>query len=381
MPKAKAKAKTKTRRARLRHQAAKLHPRRARHWWQQTGLWKRVAAVIVAIVVVMVGTMYGIARWYIARHADEPLQIGATFIPRYARHFELIPQDTLRAMIEDLGLRRFRFVSYWDEGEPEQGKYDFSDLDWQFQMAEKYGAKVSLALGLRQPRWPECHMPSWAEQMEMSEWSQHLKTYMGKVIERYKDSPALESYQLENEFFLKVFGICPDHSRERLVDEYNFVKQLDPETPLIVSRSNNALGWPVGEPTPDVSAVSIYKRVWDKTITKRYFEYPFPAWFYGFLGGITELTSGTPLIIHELQAEAWGPNDQSIKDISITEQNKSLDARRLKNRFSYAEATGIRTFDLWGVEWWYWRKIHKNEPSLWNTAKDEIARLTGPTAQ
>src|SRR5690606_31781421 len=161
----------------------------------------------------------------------------------------------------------------------ERGVYDFSELDWQFQLAEQSNSKVSLAIGLRQPRWPECHMPKWAEELPMSEWRVELKNYMGAVIDRYKDSPVLESYQLENEFFMTVFGICPDHSRERLVDEYNFVKNRDSVHPVIVSRSNNWVGFPWYDPRPDEVGISVYKRVWDTTLTKRYFEYPLPASF------------------------------------------------------------------------------------------------------
>jgi hypothetical protein len=151
------------------------------------------------------------------------------------------------------------------------------------------------------------------------------------------------------------------------------VKNLDDTHPLIVSRSNNAVGWPINAPVPDLSGVSVYKRVWDKTITKRYFEYPFPAWFYSSLGGIGKLTHGKDLIIHELQAEAWLPPGFEMNDVKdIPEQNKSLNAERLKDRIEYGRATGLKEIYLWGVEWWYWRKIIGNDPSLWETARAEI---------
>jgi len=322
--------------------------------------------------------MYGLAQYYIDKHKNEPLVFGATFIPTYAESFGLDPQEVMTAAIDDLGIKRFRLVSYWDESEKEQGIYDFSDLDWQFRLAEERGAKVSLAIGLRQPRWPECHMPNWAERMTKAQWSEALNNYMRVVIERYKNSPALEEYQLENEYFLSVFGICPDHSRERLVDEYNFVKQVDPNHPLTVSRSNNALGLPLRDPRADEFSISVYKRVWDRTITKRYFEYPLPAWFYASLAGGGELLTGRNLFIHELQAEAWLPPDQNfaMNDInSIPEQNKSMNPERLRDRIRYGAATGMKTIDLWGIEWWYWRKVKANDPGLWDTAREEINQL------
>lgn len=308
------------------------------------------------------------------KHRHEPIEMGATFIPKYARYFDLDPKETLTAMLDDLHFENLRLVSYWSEGEPSEGNYDFSQLDWQFALAESRGAHVSLSIGLRQPRWPECHMPTWTQSLDKSAWEPKLKDYIKAVVERYKSSSALASYQLENEYFLKAFGECKDFSRQRLVDEYNLVKQLDTEHPVVVSMSNNAIGTPIYAPTPDMWAISVYKRVWDKSVTKRYFEYPIPAWYYGFRAGWTEATRGRNSFIHELQAEAWTPDDLGTKETPIDEQNKSMDASRLHDRFEYGRATGMKKMDLWGAEWWYWRKVKRGDSSLWDAARSEVAK-------
>lgn len=342
--------------------------------WKK-GIGQRIAVSVVALVIAFTGVSYGVAQWYAANQSSKPLIYGATFSPYYAEYFGLDPKQTLSAVINDLGIKHLRLVSYWDKSEATQGIYDFSDLDWQFAMAEQSGTKVSLAIGLRQPRWPECHMPNWAVGKSMSFWEPKLTKYIQAVIQRYKTSPALESYQLENEFFLKVFGECTDFSRDRLVREAAVVRAADPGHQLIITRSNNGLGIPVGDPQPDKFGVSVYKRVWDKTITKRYFEYPLPAWFYGALGGYGKILTGKDLIIHELQTEAWLPESKGFKmnDIaSIPEQNKSLDATRLQQRLDYAKDTGMREIYVWGVEWWYWQKEVANKPDLWNTAKQQF---------
>lgn len=342
----------------------------------RTSRLRQAVAGLMALLILFTAFSYGLSVWYAERYKNEPLIIGTTFIAPYARSFGLDPQQTLQAMIDEVGFRQFRLVSYWNQIERTPGTYDFSDLDWQFEKLEAADAKVSLAIGLRQPRWPECHMPKWAENMPMTEWEPKLNDFMKVTMERYKDSPALESYQLENEFFLDVFGICPDHSRERLVREYEFVKTVDDTRPVIITRSNNALGFPIGDPRPDEFGVSVYKRVWDKTITKRYFEYPLPAWFYGSLAGGGELLTGKKLILHELQAEAWLPDNSqfAMNDLaSIPEQNKSMNAERLDKRFEYGKASGVRTIYTWGSEWWYWRKIKANDPSMWNVAKEHVA--------
>jgi hypothetical protein len=331
----------------------------------------KIFASLGVIFLLMLGTMYGIAEWYIHSERSRPLELGASFIPDYAQSLGLDPRQTMDGLL-GIGVRHFRLVSYWSDIEQNQGRYDFSQLDWQFQKAEAAHAKISLSLGLRQPRWPECHLPDWAASESANQWEPQLKDEMTAVINRYKNSPALESYQLENEYFLGGFGLCTNHDRGRLVSEYNLVKKLDPSHTVIISRSNNAIGFPTGQPQPDEFAVSVYKRVWSIPLG-RYAEYPMPAWYYGLLAGSQKLffNPGKDMVIHELQAEAWAPNGKSLTETSLAEQNKSLNARRLKDRFQYGRATGMRQIYLWGSEYWYYRLTVLHDPSLWNVAKQE----------
>jgi len=314
-----------------------------------------------------------VGHWYIEKHKDEPLVLGTTFIADYAQRYGLDPEETFEAILKELDVDQVRLVSYWKHIEKEPGQYDFSELDWQFAMAQRYGTDVTLAIGMRQPRWPECHDPGWARAMPKKEWEPRLYNFISTVVNRYKHHPALASYQLENEFFMEVFGDCPDFDRERLVREFNLVKSLDPAHPVIISRSNNWVGIPIGKPTPDRFGISIYKRVWDKTLTKRYYEYPLPSRFYSFLAGAGEIATGKDMIIHELQAEPWAPVD--TLEAPLQEQFKSMNAKRLKDRIEYAKATGMRGIDLWGVEWWYWLKTEKGDTSVWNVAKEAIAQV------
>lgn len=334
--------------------------------------WKRryvIAAAVLGFFLLMFAGMYGISRWYTASQSDRPEVLGVSFIPAYAESLGLDAPETMQALIDDVGVRHFRLVSYWSQLEPKPGEYDFSLLDWQFAKAEASGSKITLSLGLRQPRWPECHMPSWAANKPTAEWQPALEKFIGEVVERYKDSPALASYQLENEYFLRGFGTCTNFDRERLVSEYQLVKRLDPDHPVIISRSNNALGWPVGKPTPDEFGIAIYRRVWTPVLG-RYINYPYPAWYYGFLGGWEKLMTGRDLIIHELQAEAWPPHRQTIPKTSLEEQNKSFNAQLFSERIKYASDTGLREIYLWGGEYWYYRLVKLNDPSLWQAAKE-----------
>ena len=334
--------------------SVKKYLSRAWAWLWPRSIWRRIVLVLAAAVLLFTATSYGVAEWYIHKHDGEPLVLGTTFIPDYAQSFGLDPQQTLQAILEPasqggLGMKQLRLVSYWNEVEPQSGVYDFSQLDWEFALANRYGAKVDLSVGLRQPRWPECHVPTWVNMNDKAQWEPQLYSFMTAVVNRYKTNPALGGYELENEYFLKVFGQCTNFDRSRLVSEFNMVKNLDPNHKVIVSRSDNWVGIPVGKPTPDEFAISVYKRVWDATITHRYFEYPLPPWFYASLAGYEELLSGKDMIIHELQAEPWTPNGLAITQISTAEMAKSMNANILQKRIKYGEDTGMRTIDLWGA--------------------------------
>jgi hypothetical protein len=337
--------------------------------WQSSRLNKIMLSLLVFTLLVS-GLMYGISRWYVASESDTPQIIGTSFIPAYAESLGLDAEDTMDALLDDLGVRHFRLVSYWNQLEPEEGKYDFSMLDWQMQKAEEHDAKVTLSIGLRQPRWPECHMPDWAKNTPEANWQPKLEKFIAAVVVRYKDSPALQSYQLENEYYLASFGECPESTQERLISEYLLVKSLDQKNPVILSRSNNFPTLPKSPPTPDIYGISVYRRVWDGRTLKDYFTYPMPSWYYSFLAGIQKLSSGKPSVLHELQAEAWPPNGQGILETSLYEQNESFDARRFEQYIKFGKDTGMREIYTWGSEYWYYRKEKLNDPSLWNVAKD-----------
>ncbi|MBI5906582.1 hypothetical protein HY857_00835 [Candidatus Saccharibacteria bacterium] len=352
-----------------------------RYVWRAS-FFRRVVFCFLAVVIAFLTGMYSVGQWYIHKHANEPLTLGTTFVPDYAKSFGLDPDKTLQAMFEDLGMRQIRLVSYWKNIELTPGKYDFSELDSEFALANQYNAQVSLAIGLRQPRWPECHEPKWIDiSASENQWKPQLFKFISAVVDRYKNNPALDSYQLENEYFLSVFGECKNFDRSRLVDELKLVKQHDSKHKVIIARSNNWVGLPVGQPTPDEFGISVYKRVWDATITHRYFEYPLPSWFYAALAGGGEILIGKNMIIHELQAEAWAPKGLEITQIPLSEQFKSMNAKRMKDRIAYGEATGMRTIDLWGSEWWYWLKVKKGDPSIWNVVKDAVAQANAQNAK
>ena len=339
-----------------------------RYW--RRNWWNKIVASGVIAGLLLASTMYGIALWYQHSQAGKPTTLGVTFIASYADYLGVDPHQTYQAILDDLHVRQLRLVSYWNEIEPEQGSYDFAELDYQMAEAEAHGAKVSLAVGLRQPRWPECHPPKWLDTTKpLAQWEPQLTAYITAVVNRYKDSPALQSYQLENEYYLNAFGECHNFDRDRLARELALVHRLDPGHPVIMTRSNNYAGLSLREPLPDVVGISLYRHVWSNPV-HRYLTYPFPNWYYGFLAGAQQLTTGKPSVIHELQAEPWPPRGQGIPTTSLAEQDKTFNADIFRATVDFAKQSGVKHIDLWGAEYWYYRDQKLHDPSVWNTAKD-----------
>lgn len=330
--------------------------------------WKRAIIGSFSLVLLCTTVMYSVALWYQHSQAGKAYQLGVTFIPSYATYLGVDPQETLNAITTDLGVKHFRFTSYWDEIEPSQGQYNFTTLDWEMQAAEKAGATVSLTIGLRQPRWPECHTPDWVDTLApATEWQPALERYMTAVINRYKSSSSLQSYQLENEFF-NGFGECHNFDRSRLISEFDLVKRLDSKHPIIISRSNNYAGFATGQPRADITGLSVYRKVYSPWV-KGYFTYPFPSWYYAFLAGAQQILTGKPSVIHELQTEPWLVDGQDLLSSSLSDQDKTFDAAQLKTNVTFAKQTGIRQIDLWGPEYWYYRKQVLHDSSVWDTAQ------------
>ncbi len=135
-----------------------------------------------------------------------------------------------------------------------------------------------------------------------------------------------------------------------------------------MSRSDNYSGIPVGDPRPDIYGISVYRHVYSPWV-HGYFNYPFPSWYYAFLAGAQKILTAKPSVIHELQAEPWLSPGHSLTDGNLAEQNKTFNAKKLESTVAFAKQTGIRHIDLWGAEYWYYRKTVLHDPSVWDTAK------------
>ncbi len=299
-------------------------------------------------------------------------RIGVSFSEKRSTEMGLDWRANYLALLDDMDIKAFRLMSYWDIHEPTRGQLDFSTLDWQMDQAAARGAKVSLAIGLRQPRWPECHEPAWTSDLSGNTWKQALYAYIEIVVKRYENHPALESWQLENEGANDWFGTCLTPDTERLNEEFNLVKSWS-KKPVWMSLSDQH-GLPVDPPMPDAYGFSVYRRLWsDKTWPYiGYTTYPTPIWYHRGRAALIKLMTGRDSFIHELQLEPWGATD--TKNLPIAEQDKTMSIQQIRDNLYFARELGMSNIYTWGSEWWYWRKVN-GDPSIWQAVREEFSTL------
>lgn len=296
-----------------------------------------------------------------------PRVFGATYSSFYAERFGLDPKEVYRALFDDLGIKNIRLPAYWNEIEQTEGKYDFSRLDWQIQEAERRGVEVILAVGRKLPRWPECHIPDWAGELNENEQNKQLLRYIVVVIEHYKNSPAIEIWQIENEPFL-TFGECPPFSKEFLDVEIELVRSLD-SRPIMITDSGELSLWIQAAQRSDIFGSTLYRIIWKERLGT--FTYPLPPSFFRLKRGLINLALGDkPAVIIELQGESWAKG--MTYEISVDEQYISMNPEVFRGVLAYASRSGFDTFYFWGVEWWYWLKEVENKPEMWEIAKEAI---------
>jgi len=291
---------------------------------------------------------------------------GVNFSQLHAQNLGLDWKETYLALLDDLKVKNIKLISQWDLIEQEKDKYNFEDLDWQVQKAEQTGAKILLVIGMKTPRWPECHIPDWAKNFSKEEQQKEILEIIEEIVSRYRFTKSIDMWQVENESFFP-FGECPWTDKEFLKREIALVKSLDlQKRPVLISDSGEGSSWIQSARLGDIVGTTMYKKVWFHQL-KTYITYPFPSTFYNRKALYIDKIFGKKVIVVELQAEPWGP--KLLYDLPLAEQQKTMNLEQFKYNIEFAEKTGLDTFYLWGGEWWYWMKVRQNQPEIWEEAR------------
>lgn len=324
---------------------------------------KNILLSIIAIVCVCVAVLYA------GSFRAVPLQItyGVSFSKLHAEELRLDWKETYHALLDDLGVRHLRLSAHWPMIEPRMGEYDFSAMDFQVAEATKRGATIILAIGLRTPGWPECHTPDWAINLSKQEREAKQLAYMTAVVNRYKDSTALQYWQVENEAFLHfATQYCDPVDEAFLQKEIDLVHALDSKHKVLMTDSGEFGKWYKAYSYGDVFATSVYLYIWHHIFGP--VRYPIAPGFFHFKENMVELFFGKkPMMLSELGAEPW--LSKPIVDASLEEQLTRMDIAKFNEVIDFGAKTGFSEQYLWGVEWWYYMS-RNGHPEFWNRAKE-----------
>jgi Cellulase (glycosyl hydrolase family 5) len=325
----------------------------------------RVTLKLIAFIalVIVVFVLYATYRTPVPKH----ITYGVSFNTPYVRELGLPWEEVYTALLDDLKVRHLRLAAHWTVVEAEKDTFDFSEMDTQMRMAEERGADVVLGVGRRLPRWPECHVPGWAQSLPWDAQKEELRAYIRAVVERYKDSPALLYWQVENEPFLGVYATeqCGVLDTAFLDEEIALVRSIDPSHKVLVTDSGNLGLWQGAYRRGDVFGTSVYVHLYNELTGPVRTILPPQAYvvkrtFMNLLFGTKES------MLIELSVEPW--MNVPIAQAPIPTQLERMSIEQFDSILTYAQHTRFTRQYLWGVEWWYWLTKH-DHPEYWERAR------------
>lgn len=320
--------------------------------------YKRKVFVFGFLFVAIAAAVFCLVVWL--TKPNQPV-FGVTFSTIYTQSLNLDIQQTYLAVLNDLQVRHLRIPVYWSTIEPQRGRYDWADLDFMVFEAEKHRVELILTIGRKVPRWPECFIPNWASGLTYTDAEKALFDMETAVVERYKNSSAIVSWQVENEVFFP-FGVCPVSNQETFSKELSLVRSLD-SRPVTITVSGELEPWFNMARQADILGISMYRISWNPIFG--FFPYPLPAMIYKLrILLIAPFTS--EVVVSELQAEPWF--NKSINELTEWEKVEAFTVDDLNNNINFASLVGVKKVYLWGVEWWYAEKT-AGHPELWEAAR------------
>lgn len=296
------------------------------------------------------------------------MQYGVTFSSLRTRELGLDVKETYLEVLDQLSIKHLRLPTYWNSIQKTANTFDFSETDFLIDEAAKRDVKIVLVLGVRQPRWPECHLPKWAKKLTVEQRQQKALDFIKEVVKRYQGNTSIKSWQVENEPLLASFGAgCDKPDKNFLKKEVELVKNLDGRN-IILTDSGELRSWVTPMSLSDVFGTTLYRRVYNKYLG--YLDYPYPPMFYAFKSQIIKnffAKQNQATIIVELQTEPWLEKNNP-KAVPLETQIKAFSVEDMDKNIQYAKKTGFGQTYLWGVEWWYFMK-ENGYPGYWDYAK------------
>jgi len=188
----------------------------------------------------------------VPHHTPPPL-VGFSYSPLMSLQDGRDPHADLRRLLDATEPDLVRLPIYWELVQPSpRAPLDFSSVDSLLDDVATYNrqsgnhVRVVLTVGARNFLFPELHQPLWAgerSQPFIAEAQAGLayRTYFLASIHRYRLSPLLYAWQVENEALDRVINdyTGPDAiTEEQLTWEVDQVHRIDPSHKVVVTTYN-----------------------------------------------------------------------------------------------------------------------------------------------
>lgn len=344
-------------------------PETIKYYLKKLLTFRTVKLTLLGLVGLFVGPL--VAFFALRPAPADEIHYGVNFSNQYAEQLRLDWHQTYLSILDDLGVKRIRLVAYWDEIEAQRDIYDFSQIKWQLEEAQKRDVEVILVTGRKVLRYPECYEPAWWEALaSQTEQEAEVYEFIHRTITELKEYGNIAMWQIENEPFFP-FGECAFNiGWQTLKNEIALVHSLD-SRPVLTQDSGEGGVWYPTYSLGDYLGISMYRRIWfdfwglvfGRTI---YFQYPLAHWTYKIKANLVHVPM-EKIIVTELQAEPWGPRISS--DLTVEEKSRTMSRELFIDTLNYAQKSGFTELYFWGAEWWYFEKEVLGEPFYWNTAK------------
>jgi hypothetical protein len=330
-----------------------------------------------------------------ARGPSGPVQVGISFSPERAEYLGLDYRDAFKRL-EALHFRIIRLSAYWDEIDRD----GYGRLDWLMNEARRSHQPILLTVGMKALGWPEFFIPPALLPVNIGS-GQDIATdaglrnatlsFIGDTVLRYRDSPVLYAWQIENEplnragpqrlwidaSFLKaeVSSVrqVDDHHRPMIVNAFSHFNLIfDQVSARQGFDLQQLLGFDADSAERDslsvlskgdILGLDVYTAIGYQFLGQNHLAQADADWPER-LAGVRDLarSQDKQAWITEAQAEPWEASDGSFAN------PKSISPKAIRSTFANLKDEGYSTVLFWGAEYWLWQQDHGDAGWL-NTIK------------
>ncbi|MGH7641827.1 MAG: beta-galactosidase [Candidatus Dormibacteria bacterium] len=318
-------------------------------------------------------------------------RLGVSFRPLQAEALGLEPGPTLQRLLR-FPFDLVRLAAHWNRIEPTPGGLDTSELDRYLAQVEQAGKQVVLAVGaVKNFGYPEFFVPDHQLSEALPEHqlvtltshpelANGARRFVGRIIERYRDRPAICAWQVEHE---AVDPLGLEHSwrlgADFVAQEVAAVRALDPTRPILLNGflpTSTPVSWmqrwrtrdqgdslAVAQELADIVGVDYYSRhaVLQAGGLSLYLDGGRSAWRQGSwrrLGNWSARTSRR-VMVSEGQAEPW--EAVTVPPSPTGRVSYSCPPERVIDNFNHCfrHTHGLLELDsylFWGGEYWMRRQ-------------------------